>query len=233
VSGAAARMGTTAARRRIRSSRFSSSRCSSVWGRRGIDGVEVSSCGRRGGGGDHGLDFCPPASSLLRRRRLPRLREACEAGSRSLLSSGVLEDLAWWGSADGSWCLRLSLWLGPEAATTSRRWLGDLFPTDVLPLFSILAMLDVPCGASTQIAAIKPRLVLAVDWPHLLLLRRSFGGAGGWMRQVMRWLSSWILEGFFVIFFFSRVLFALFPGQVVGMFPDCVCACHLCISFLV
>ena len=29
------------------------------------------------------MDFCPPASSLLRRRLLPRLREACEVGSWS------------------------------------------------------------------------------------------------------------------------------------------------------
>jgi hypothetical protein len=88
VSGAAARMGTTAARRRIRWPRFSSSRCSSLGGRRGIDGLLVSSCGRRGGGGDHGLDFCPPASSLPRRRPLHRLREACEVGSRSSGSLG-------------------------------------------------------------------------------------------------------------------------------------------------
>lgn len=152
---------------------------------------------------------------------------------RSLLSSGFLEDLAWWGSAEGCWCLRLSLWLGPEAATTSRRWLGDLFPTDVLSSFSIPAMPDIPCGASTQISAIKPRLVLAVERLHLLLLRRSLGGVGDWMRRAMWWLSGWIFKGLFVIFFFSRVLFALFPGQVVGMFPDCAYACDLCISFSV
>ena len=83
VSCAAARMGTAAARRRIRWSRFSSSRCSALGGQRGIGGPLVYGGGRRGGGGDHRMDFCPPASSLLRRRLLPRLREACEVGSRS------------------------------------------------------------------------------------------------------------------------------------------------------
>ena len=88
VSCAAARLGTAAARRRIRWPRFSSSRCSSLEGRRGIGGSLVSSRGRRGGGGDHGMHFCPPASSLLRWRQLPRLREACEVGSWS--SSSVV-----------------------------------------------------------------------------------------------------------------------------------------------
>ena len=89
VSCAAARMGTAAARRRIRWSRFSSSCCSSLGRRQGIGGPLLSSGGRRGGGGDHRMDFCPPASSLLRRRLLPRLREACEVGSRSLYRSGL------------------------------------------------------------------------------------------------------------------------------------------------
>jgi hypothetical protein len=108
VSGAAARMGTTAARRQIRWPRFSSSRCSSLGGRRGIDGPLVSSCGQRGGS-DHGMDFCPPASSLPRRRLLHHLREACEVepgrGRRLLLWEEVCRGGVWFLSTR---CARLA-----------------------------------------------------------------------------------------------------------------------------
>ena len=96
VSCAAAWMGTAEARWRISWARFSSSRCSALVGQRGIGGPPVSSGGRRGSGGDHRMDFCPPASSLLRRRLLPRLREACEVGSWSSSGSDLAPVQGWW-----------------------------------------------------------------------------------------------------------------------------------------
>lgn len=85
VSCADAVMGTAEALWRIRWQRFSPSRCCSSGWWRGIGGLVVSGHGRRSGGGDHGMDFGPPASAPLRRRALRRFREACEALFRSWL----------------------------------------------------------------------------------------------------------------------------------------------------
>lgn len=87
---------------RIKSLQISPSRCCSSVRRRGSvdrclpsvsrpDGIRFSSCGCRGGGGDHGVDFCSPASAPSRRRSLRRPREGCGFLYRSLRRKGGLE----------------------------------------------------------------------------------------------------------------------------------------------
>jgi hypothetical protein len=151
---------------------------------------------------------------------------------RSLLRAGFLDGLAWWGSAEVGWRLRLPLWPGLETASTSRRWIGDGFPTDACSSASIPARPDVPCGASTQLTAINPRLAMGVDRSRLPLLRRSLGGVGLWIRRA-RWLSSWTLGGVFVISSLSGSVLLFFQISCIGMFPGCECVRALCISFSV
>jgi hypothetical protein len=116
--------------------------------------------------------------------------------------------------------------------SSSRRWIGDGFPTDACSSASIPARPDVPCGASTQLTAINPRLAMGVDRSRLPLLRRSLGGVGLWIWRA-RWLSRWILVGVFVISSLSGSVLLFFQISCIGMFPGCECVRALCISFSV